>query len=91
MKIWAVANQKSGRGQDHHSGKLGWHSGLIADGLSHVLMLEPDEVRWRSERSRRPWLAGTAIEAMCAILDIDNLCAPMAIRLTLMSNDEISN
>ncbi|NOX76133.1 MAG: chemotaxis protein CheW [Gammaproteobacteria bacterium] len=48
--------------------------GLVADALSGVLNLEPDDVRWRGEHSKRPWLAGTAVERMCAVLDVDNLC-----------------
>lgn len=63
--------------------------GLAADSLSRVLTLAPDEVRWRSGRSRRPWLAGTAVEAMCAILDIDNLCARLAAELSPAGNGEL--
>ena len=48
--------------------------GLVADSISQVLRLEADDVRWRSEQSKRPWLAGTVIEKMCAILEIDRLC-----------------
>ncbi len=52
----------------------GGRFGLVADSLSEVLNLEPGEVRWRGEHSKRPWLAGTAVEHMCAVLDVDNLC-----------------
>lgn len=52
-----------------NSGKFG----LAADSLSQVLTLSPDDVRWRSANGKRPWLAGTVIEQMCAILDIDHL------------------
>jgi len=48
--------------------------GLAVDALSEVLNLSPDEVRWRGEHSKRPWLAGTAVQHMCAVLDVDNLC-----------------
>jgi len=48
--------------------------GMAVDSISQVLNLEPDEVRWRSEQSKRPWLAGTVIEKMCALLEIDLLC-----------------
>lgn len=47
--------------------------GLAADAIAQILTLSPDGVRWRGERGRRPWLAGTAVEQMCAVLDIDNL------------------
>lgn len=47
--------------------------GLAVDAIGEVLALEPDDIRWRGERSKRPWLAGTAVEQMCAVLDIDSL------------------
>ena len=47
--------------------------GLAADAIAQILTLSPDGVRWRGERGKRPWLAGTAVEQMCAVLDIDNL------------------
>jgi len=45
--------------------------GLACDGLGDVLRLEHDQVRWRSDRSSRPWLAGTVIDKMCALIDVD--------------------
>jgi len=48
--------------------------GLAADSISQVLSLEADDVRWRNVQSKRPWLAGTIIEQMCALLEIDLLC-----------------
>jgi purine-binding chemotaxis protein CheW len=48
--------------------------GLAVDSISQVLSLESDEVRWRGELSKRPWLAGTVIEHMCALLEVDLLC-----------------
>lgn len=47
--------------------------GLAADSISQVLSLEEDAVRWRGAQSKRPWLAGTVIEQMCALLEIDLL------------------
>lgn len=32
-----------------------------------------DEIKWRGENSKRPWLAGTIISEMCALLDIHGL------------------
>lgn len=55
----------------------GGNYGLAADSLSQVLTLSPDDVRWRGVNSKRPWLAGTVIEQMCAILDIDQLCVDL--------------
>lgn len=43
--------------------------GLACDEIAEVITLEPEQVRWRSSRSKRPWLAGTVIEHMCALLD----------------------
>jgi len=45
--------------------------GLAADSVSETMTLNPDEVHWRSVRGRRKWLAGTVIEHMCALLDVE--------------------
>jgi purine-binding chemotaxis protein CheW len=60
----------------HHYAVLinGGNFGLVADSLSQVLTLTAEDVRWRGSHSKRPWLAGTVIQQMCAILDIDALC-----------------
>jgi purine-binding chemotaxis protein CheW len=55
--------------------------GLAVDSLSQVMTLEPDAVRWRSDQSKRPWLAGTVVEHMCAVLDIDCLTEQLVIGL----------
>ena len=47
--------------------------GLAVDNVANAITLEPDDVRWRSERSKRPWLAGTVVEHMCALLDVSQL------------------
>jgi purine-binding chemotaxis protein CheW len=47
--------------------------GLAVDSVSTAIILEPDEVRWRSQRSKRPWLAGTVVEHMCALIDVSQL------------------
>ncbi|WP_240009543.1 chemotaxis protein CheW [Marinomonas algicola] len=44
--------------------------GLACEVVAEAITLEPSAVKWRSDRSKRPWLAGTVIEHMCAILDI---------------------
>jgi purine-binding chemotaxis protein CheW len=44
--------------------------GLAVDSVNQPISLEPEDVKWRSERSKRPWLAGTVKEHMCALLDI---------------------
>lgn len=45
--------------------------GLACDGIGEVITLNPDEVRWRTSKSSRGWLAGTVIEHMCALLNSD--------------------
>ncbi len=57
--------------------------GLAADAIAQILTLSRDGVRWRGEGGKRPWLAGTAVEQMCAVLDIDNLSAQLAEGLKL--------
>ncbi len=52
--------------------------GLAADAIAQVLTLSRDGVRWRGEGGKRPWLAGTAVAQMCAVLDIDNLSEQLA-------------
>lgn len=47
------------------------HWGLACDAVSEVVTLNRKDVRWRKESSKRPWLAGTVIEHMCALLDAD--------------------
>ncbi len=51
-------------------GLHGFDWGLAVDDVANAMTLEPDAVRWRSERSKRPWLAGTVVAQMCALLDV---------------------
>jgi len=44
--------------------------GLACEDVAEAISLEPSDVKWRSDRSKRPWLAGTVIKHMCAILDV---------------------
>ena len=46
---------------------------LACDAIGEVIELEPKDVKWRSANGKRAWLAGTVIEQMCALLDIDAL------------------
>lgn len=45
--------------------------GLACDNIGDVITLNPDEVRWRTSKTSRGWLAGTVIEHMCALLNSD--------------------
>jgi purine-binding chemotaxis protein CheW len=44
--------------------------GLAVDAVEQPMTLQPEDVKWRSSRSKRPWLAGTVKAHMCALLDI---------------------
>jgi purine-binding chemotaxis protein CheW len=41
--------------------------------IGDVVELDSTDVKWRTASGKRPWLAGTVIERMCALLDIDQL------------------
>ncbi len=43
--------------------------GLACHGIGDVVRLQPDEVKWRTCHSKRPWLAGTVIGHLCALVD----------------------
>jgi len=49
--------------------------GLACDSVSEVITLRQQDVRWRKDSSKRPWLAGTVIEHMCALLDADEFAS----------------
>jgi len=46
---------------------------LACSKIGDVIELEAGQVKWRTAAGKRRWLAGTAIELMCALLDIDEL------------------
>lgn len=53
---------------------IGIHDCDWAMGCHEVIgsiTLTPEDVKWRTERTRRPWLAGTVVEHMCALIDLD--------------------
>ncbi|HJW80763.1 MAG TPA: chemotaxis protein CheW, partial [Acidiferrobacterales bacterium] len=47
--------------------------GLTCEDVSSVITIDPAKVRWRTNRTKRPWLAGTVIEHLCALLDAERL------------------
>ncbi len=51
----------------------GFSWGLAVDNVKQPISLAPDDVKWRSERSKRPWLAGTVKSHMCALIDIPQM------------------
>lgn len=49
------------------------HWGLAVDEVRQPTRLTPEDVTWRGQRSKRPWLAGTVKSAMCALIDTRSL------------------
>ncbi|GAB0109665.1 chemotaxis protein CheW [Pseudoalteromonas distincta] len=47
--------------------------GLLAEKLINNITLSKEDVKWRTDKSKRPWLAGVIKEKMCALIDVDNL------------------
>ncbi|GAB6040245.1 chemotaxis protein CheW [Endothiovibrio diazotrophicus] len=45
--------------------------GLACDEVAQVITLREGDVQWRSAEGKRPWLAGTVREHMCALLEVD--------------------
>lgn len=56
----------------------GYEWGLAVHQVSRSIRLDPREVKWRSQRTQRPWLAGTVIDHMCALLDVAELAELIA-------------
>ncbi|WP_404361841.1 chemotaxis protein CheW [Marinobacter sp.] len=51
---------------------------LACDDVAQSFTLDPSEVRWRSARSKRPWLAGTVVKHMCALIDVGTMASLLA-------------
>jgi len=47
--------------------------GLACNKVNQVMTLSSEEIRWRKEAGKRPWLAGTVLDKMCSILNIKAL------------------
>ncbi len=52
-----------------HDGK--W--GLACDEILSIGKVQPEKVRWRTMRQKRPWLVGTMIEELTAVIDVNRL------------------
>jgi len=57
--------------------------GLACDEVNDVITLTPDAVRWRTQRTRRRWLAGTVVEHMCALIDASAFAKLLAERASV--------
>lgn len=47
--------------------------GLACDEILSIGKLAPEKVRWRTIRQKKPWLIGTVIEELTAIVDVTKL------------------
>ena len=47
--------------------------GLACDEVLSIGKVEPQKVRWRSMRKKRPWLIGTMIDELTAVIDVKQL------------------
>jgi len=45
--------------------------GLACESIGDVIWLTADKVKWRTNKLKRPWLAGTALDYLCALMDTD--------------------
>lgn len=48
-----------------------WQLALAVNRVAQPVNLACEDVVWRGERSKRPWLLGTVKSHMCALLDVD--------------------
>lgn len=51
------------------------HWALAVNNADQSVHLQPADIRWRKILGKRPWLAGTVLEHLCALLDVDVLIA----------------
>ncbi|KZZ49060.1 hypothetical protein A3759_04505 [Thalassolituus sp. HI0120] len=49
------------------------HWALACEEICDTTTLVYDSIKWRGDNSKRPWLAGTVIDEMCALIDVPNL------------------
>jgi purine-binding chemotaxis protein CheW len=73
---WIMAGRAPADARDNYRFVIRLDSsewGLACDDVAQSFTLKPDEVRWRTARSKRPWLAGTVIDHMCALIDVKTM------------------
>ncbi|MFT6388401.1 MAG: purine-binding chemotaxis protein CheW [Cellvibrionaceae bacterium] len=66
------------RYKDEHDYKFvvsinGLNWGLAVDRIHQPISIDPDSIRWRVNRSSRPWMAGMVRDHMCVLLDIPSM------------------
>lgn len=57
---------------------------LACQEICDTMTLVYDSIKWRGDTSKRPWLAGTVIDQMCALVDVSNI-------MTLLDAKRIAN
>lgn len=57
--------------------------GLACDAVEEVITLNPGDVRWRGAEGKRTWLAGTVVQQMCALIEVDEF-------VRLLGSDELA-
>lgn len=73
---WIMAGRAPSDARDNYRFVIRLDSsewGLACDDVAQSFTLKPDAVRWRTARSKRPWLAGTVIDHMCALIDVKTM------------------
>ncbi|HHJ37891.1 MAG: hypothetical protein AXA67_02040 [Methylothermaceae bacteria B42] len=46
---------------------------LACDSVEQMVILDPNQVKWRQERTHRPWLLGMLTTSPCALIDFEKL------------------
>lgn len=59
--------------QGSHILVIGGRWGLAADSLAKPITLEKEGVHWTVAHPHRPWVAGTVVEKLCILLNVDAL------------------
>jgi purine-binding chemotaxis protein CheW len=54
------------------------HWALAVDQADESVLLQADEIRWKHLLGTRPWLAGTLLNRLCALVDVDSLLTLLA-------------
>lgn len=52
--------------------------GLACDEVAQSFTLDPNDVKWRQSAGKRPWLAGTVVKHMCALIDVGAMATLLA-------------
>ena len=56
--------------------------GLACESIGEVIWLSAEHVKWRKNKLKRPWLAGTVLEYLCAIIDTEVFADMMTDRVS---------